>query len=99
MQTRFRKLHTEIRDGVGSIELEISGERKIYRSRGLGDRANLHAWLKQTVIARSTGTEHSSASSQSKCSTGTTETTRITGHASAQSRGGRTEKLDMHETD
>ena len=29
MKTRFKRLHIETRDGDGSIELDISGEREI----------------------------------------------------------------------
>jgi hypothetical protein len=115
VKIRSKRLHIETRDGDGSIDLDLSREREIYRARGSGDRANLNAWLKQTVsanlndfswlkqtvraYAKSSGTEHSSASSQSKCSTNTAATMQTTGHASVQSQRGRTEKLDMHEGD
>ena len=89
MKTRFKRLHIETRDGDGARELDISGEREIHRTYGLRDRANLNAWLKQTVriYAKCGGAEHSSALSQSKCSTNTAATMQMTGHASAQSQG------------
>jgi hypothetical protein len=90
VKTRLKRLHIETHDGDGSIELDVSTEREIYRARGSSDRANLNAWLKQTVraYAKSSGIEHSSASSQSKYSTNTTATMCTTAHASAQSQGG-----------
>ena len=48
MKTRFKRLYVETRDGDGSIELDISGKREIHKAHG-SDRANLNAWLKQTV--------------------------------------------------
>jgi hypothetical protein len=101
VKTRFKSLHIETRNGDGSIELDIAGAREIHKAHGSGDRANLNAWLKQTVrtYAKSSDSEHSSASSQSKCSTDTAATMRTTGHASAQSQRGRTEKLNVHEGD
>jgi hypothetical protein len=101
VKTRFKSLHIETRNGDGSIELDISGAREIHRAHGSGDRANLNAWLKQTVrtYAKCSGAGHSTASSQSKCRTDTTAAMRMTGHASTQSQGERTEKLDMHEGD
>jgi hypothetical protein len=101
MKTRFKRLHIETRDGDGSIELDISGEREIHRTYGSSDRANLNAWLKPTVrtYTKCSGAEHSSASSQSKCSTTGAAAAHISGHASAQSREGRREKLDMSEGD
>jgi hypothetical protein len=100
MKTRFKRLYVETRDGDGSIELDISGKREIHKAHG-SDRANLNAWLKQTVrtYAKCSGAEHSSASSQSKCSTTAAAAAHMSGHASAQSQGGRREKLDMHEGD
>jgi hypothetical protein len=97
---KTRCKHIETRNGEGLIELDISGAREIHRAHGSGDRANLNAWLKQTVrtYAKCSGGEHSSASSQSKCSTDTTAAMRMTG-TSAQNQGGRTEKLDMHGSD
>jgi hypothetical protein len=99
MKSRFKRLHMETRDGDGSIGLDISGEREIHRAYGSRDRTNLNAWLKQTVrtYAKCSGAEHSSTSSQSKCSTTAAATMQMTGHASAQSQGGRRE--DMHEGD
>jgi hypothetical protein len=100
VKTRFKNLHFETRNGDGSIELDISGAREIHRAHGSGDRANLNAWLKQTVrtYAKCTGAGHSSASSQSKCRTDTTAAMRMTGHASTKP-GGTNKKLEMHEGD
>jgi hypothetical protein len=101
VKTRFKSLHIETRNGDGYIELDIAGAREIHKAHSSGDRANRNAWLKQTVrtYAKSSDSEHSFASSQSKCSTDTTAAMRMTGTHSAQNQGGRTEKLDMHEGD
>lgn len=63
MQTRTRKLHVKTGDGEASIELNIS------RLEGGVDRANLNAWLSQSVRTNVTcaGSGRSSSSSQSKC--------------------------------
>ena len=76
-------------------------KQTVDRTYGSRDRTQLNAWLKQTVrtYAKCSGAEHSSASSQSKCSTTAAAAAHMTGHASAQSQGGRREKLDMHEGD
>ena len=98
MQARFKKLRIKTRDGDASIELDISGEREIHRAYGSSDRTNLNAWLKQTVrtCAKCSGAEHSSASSQAKCSTTAPAAAHVNGQASAQSQGRRSEKLDTH---
>ena len=99
MKTRFKRLHIETRDGDGLIELDISGEREIHGAYGSSDRTNLNAWLKQTVrtYAKCSGAERSFASSQSICSTTAAAAGHMSGQASAQNQGGRSETLDMHE--
>jgi hypothetical protein len=101
MKSGSRRLHIETHDRHGSIELDIAGEKTIHKLSGSGDRRDLNAWLKHRVstCAKSSGNEHSSASSQSICSTNAAPGKQMTGHASAQNQGGRREKLDMHERD
>ena len=93
MKTQFKRLHIKTRDGDGSIELDISGEREIHRAYDLGDRTSLNAWLKQTVrtYAKCSGAEHSSASSQAKCSTTAPAAAHLNGQASSQSQRRRSE--------
>lgn len=98
MHTRVRKLHVKTCGGGASIELDISRQTKAHKLEGAADRANLNAWLSQSVrtSVRSVGAGQSSTSSQSTCGVGG-----MAGRASAQGTAGgiRQTRLEMHDED
>jgi len=95
VQKKFRWFHIETHDE--SLKLDILGERVTRETGAPGDCATLNARLSETVkaSARRLSAGHSSASSQSRCSTSAGGMAHLHGSAEATAHEGRRTTIDI----